>query len=479
MIFKRVLFCIPPYPNLYGLPTHPHTGIGYLSQSLNDNGIETAVVDFRLGNGYKKLSKEIRDFKPDLFGVTMMSYYHKLAYEIAGHLRQYKIPIVIGGPHVSTLKEQALEECGADFGFMMEAERSLVDFCLGKPLESISGLIYRQDGRVLQNTPRIIPDLDNVGFPKYKDVDLDAYARKRIAIISSRGCPCLCTFCPISTVMGRVYRFRSASNVFAELDYWYKMGYRDFDFQDDNFTVDKKRVYSILDAIKEAGMNDLFMQCGNGIRADVVTEELLVKMREAEFRATAIGVESANDEVLKNIKKGETLEEIEKAVKLALKAGLEVSLFFIVGLPGETLQSFKKSMDFALRYPVTTATFYNLIPFPGTELFEWVKKNNYFILQPQDYLNTIAHLEFVPIFQTPEFNAGERKKALIMGSRINLFIKKLDMRRKLGNTFIAAIAAWLIYDTFLNKIVFNLIKIKPLKRSINFILLKLRLRLNL
>ncbi|MFA6518461.1 MAG: radical SAM protein [Candidatus Shapirobacteria bacterium] len=478
-MIKKVLFCIPPFPNRYGLPTHPHTGIGYLSQSLEVNGIESRVVDFRLGNGYEILRRTIEEFKPDLFGVTVMTYYHNLAYEIVGFLKQFDKPIAVGGPHVSTLKEVAVKESGADYGFMNEAEISLVEFCKGKPLKQIDGLIYRQNKKLKINQPMIIEELDLIPFPKYKNVDMSQYTRKRVPIISSRGCPYQCIFCPISTVMGKRYRFRSAENIFSELKYWYDIGYRDFDFQDDNFTVNKERVYRLFDLIEKAKMKDLFMQCGNGIRADLSTEELLKRMKDVGFKAIAFGVETFDSEVLVRVKKGETNKQIEKAVKMALKVGLEVSLFFIVGLPGETTKTFKKSIDFALKYPISTATFYNLIPFPGTELFKWVTDNGLFILQPNNYLNTIAHLEFVPIFETKDFTAEERKKALVLGSWVNMELKRRDMTRKLGGLAIAFLLSWLIYKTFLTKVIFRMIKIGPIKRLINFVLLKLKLRLNL
>jgi radical SAM superfamily enzyme YgiQ (UPF0313 family) len=162
-----------------------------------------------------------------------------------------------------------------------------------------------------------------------------------------------------------------------------------------------------------------------------------------------------------------------------LEVGLEVSLFFIVGLPGETAISFRKSIDFARRYPVTTATFYNLVPFPGTELFDWVKNNNYFLIQPRDYLNTIAHLEFVPVFETPDFSQSERKSALEAGAKLNIQLKRRDMERKLGNTVLSKMVSWMVYESFFNKIIFAMLELKPLKQAMNFILLKLRIRFNL
>lgn len=478
-MYKRVLFCIPPFPNRYGKPTHPHTGIGYLCESLNRQGIDTAVVDLRLEGGRGRLSSKIRRFKPDLCGVTMMSYYHNLAYEVVRHLKQAGLTTAIGGPHVSTIKEKAVIDSGADFGFMMESEVSLTDLCRDKPLSEIPGLIYHSGEGVVSNQPRLIERLNDIPFPRYGDFELGSYTRKRIPIITSRGCPCLCTFCPIVTVMGRRYRLRSAQNVFEEVEHWYKRGYRDFDFQDDNFIVERKRVFELCDMLKQAGFDDLFVQCGNGLRADLAARELLLKLKECGFKATAFGVESADPDVLKRVKKGETIEQIECAVKNALDVGLEVSLFFIVGLPGETAATFQKSVDFALRYPVACATFYNLVPFPGTELFDWVKENNYFLIQPEDYLNTIAHLEFVPVFETPDFSKDERRRALETGARVNIRLKRRDMERKLGDSAFSRALSWLVYESLLNKILFAMLELKPLKQAINFILLKLRIRINL
>ena len=189
-MFKRVLFCIPPFPNKYGLPAQPHTGIGYISENLEIHGIDTQVVDLRLDGGYKELKRKICEFKPDLFGVTMMTYHHKLAYDLVDFLKTYRIPIAVGGPHVSTLKEQVLNECGAEFGFKMEAEESFMDFCLGKSYESIPGLIFRSGNGFIQNEPRSILDLDSLPFPRHQCSKLDQYGSNRRAIITSRGCPC-------------------------------------------------------------------------------------------------------------------------------------------------------------------------------------------------------------------------------------------------------------------------------------------------
>ena len=177
--------------------------------------------------------------------------------------------------------------------------------------------------------------------------------------------------------------------------------------------------------------------------------------------------------------RGETIQEIDRAVRTALEVGLEVSLFFIVGLPGETTQTFQEALDFALKYPITTATYYNLIPFPGTELFDWVKHNKYFIIQPKDYLNTIAQLEFVPVFQTPEFSAQERKVALEMGRMVNIQTKRRDMERKLGNSLISRALSWLVYGSCINMVIFAALRVKWIKQAINFVLLKLRIRFNL
>lgn len=157
-------------------------------------------------------------------------------------------------------------------------------------------------------------------------------------ILSSRGCPFSCIFCPVSLAIGKRLRVRSAGNVVDEVDYWFKIkkGYRRFSILDDNFTFYKERTIAICDEIKKRGLKNIILRCGNGIRADKVDREVLEKMKEAGFTYVSYGVESGSERVLKILKKGETIEQIENAIKTSTELGFDVTLFFVIGAPYET-----------------------------------------------------------------------------------------------------------------------------------------------
>jgi len=411
----RILLVNAEYPDSrYDYAALP-VGLGYLSETLSKNGIEHKIFDLNLGGGYEKLKKTVSSYGPDIIGYSMMSFRYKHNYSILNALKKDfpEIKIVAGGPHISTFRKNALSDCRAiDIGVMMEGEEALVEICMDKPPAGINGSIYRDgDGNIILTGQReLIRDLDRTPFPRYGKLDIDAYP-KEIAIVTSRGCPYKCIFCPIASVAGDAFRPRSAPNVLDEVEFWYKKGVRDFSIADDTFNFIRERVRAICNGIKNRGMSGLRICCGNGIRADRVDRDLLVGMKNAGFYLLAFGVESGSDKVLKTLKKGEDREKIEEAIDLACRLGFWVELFFLIGSPGETWADFEKSVKLALRYPVYDAKFYNLIPFPNTELYKWVEENDYFLISPPGYLDDVMHHVNDPIFATPELSAGERKRA--------------------------------------------------------------------
>jgi radical SAM superfamily enzyme YgiQ (UPF0313 family) len=274
-------------------------------------------------------------------------------------------------------------------------------------------------------------DLDRLPFPTYQNFELNRYVAREIGIITSRGCPYACTFCPVKTTIGRATRFREASPIVDELEYWHRQGYRDILILDDNFAMHKERVYAICDEIEQRGLTGFRFRCGNGIRADHVDFDLLKRMYDVGFRFLSFGVESANDHILQAIKKGERLARIEQAVKAACELGYDVTLFFIIGLPGETSKEAEASIRFAQQYPVFDAKFYNLIPFPNTEIYHWIKQHNYFLVPPEEYLNNASHWDTNPLFATPEFSKEARITMLKKAHSARKHIRKAAMQRKL------------------------------------------------
>ena len=430
--YRRVLLVVPGYKGSHyeyaGLPA----GMGYVSEALDRAGIEQEVVDMRLGYGYAYLKKRIQAFGPDLIGATMMSFRHKDHYDLLEKIRgDFKdIDIAVGGPHLSTFREKALESCGSiDYGFTLEGEDSVVELCSAeKEVCDIKGLLYRGPEGIMYTGDRdFILDLDSKGFPRYKFFEKDKYPNF-VSLVTSRGCPHSCIFCPVQLTIGKRLRVRSPESILQEIDHWYSKGARVFNVVDDNFTFYKDRILAICNGIKERGYTDITFSCRNGVRADTVDREMLKAMKEVGFNYLAFGVESGSDRMLDVIKKGETLEAIENAVKEACDLGYMVTLFFIMGLPTETEEDVEKSLEFAMKYPVFDVRFYNPIPFPGTELYDWVEEQGYFDEALGDYLNSFSHWVNRPVFGTPELPIKSRKE---LYSRINEKIKKHTLKTKL------------------------------------------------
>lgn len=417
MRFNRVLLIKPFFRYSHYDNVHLMAGLAYISEALGKAAIPNIVVDIGLGYDVTDLEKRISKFQPALIGITFLSFGFRGTFSlIAGIKKSFpQIPIVVGGPFVSTLRTKVLQEClNIDYGITLEGEQTIVELCHGDvPDSQIKGLLYREpSGQVVYTGDRkLIEDLDANGFPTYSRFELDKYPR-RITIVTSRGCPYQCIYCPAPLAIGDRFRMRSPNSVVDELEYWYKRGYREFEIADDNFTLQRNRVSEICDEIRRRGLSGLRISCGNGIRADRVDRGLLIQMRDVGFHYISFGVEAGNNRVLKRLKKGESIEAIERAISDACALGYRVTLFFLLGSPDETEADVEESVRLALRYPVYDVRFYNLIPFPGTELYDWVITNHYFVEQQEgyEYLNNASHWINNPIFQTPELPREERKK---------------------------------------------------------------------
>ena len=435
-MFRKVLLIAPPSSSYLGA-VRPPDGLGYLAQSLQQAGVECAVEDMRVRGSPSALRQRIHTYGPDLIGLSLVSFEYLRSYELIHDIKQScpGIPIIVGGPHVSVLGKAVLQECpDIDLGIVHEGERSLVQLCHGKvPYAEMSGLLYRRDGEVCSGpTPEPIMDLDNIAFPRHAGLDLRRYP-KEMNIVTSRGCPYRCIFCP-NSLAAKKFRARSAENVVDELEYWYSRGIKQFNVNDDNFTLVKERVYDICDEIERRKLTGLFIRCANGIRADRVDRPLLARMKEVGFKEVAFGADGGNNRVLQEIvHKGETIEDIESALRDACDLGLSVKLFIIVGHPGETMSDVEDSLALAQRYPIVWLHLNNPIPYPGTALFEWVKTHDCFVIPPEKYLNSVTEVDDTPVFETPELPLELRKQILVRCRRIEREVKRRAVERMFGN----------------------------------------------
>jgi anaerobic magnesium-protoporphyrin IX monomethyl ester cyclase len=412
MRYGKVLFVIP-HSDAEWRGIRPSLGLGYLAEALVDSGIQYDILDMNLGYKFKQLVSKINEFSPDLIGVPLISLQYLEFYQLLTQIKRVfpHVDLVVGGPHVTILREKVLQDCPViDYGVTFEGELPLVHLCNGQMrLNEIKGLLYRSDNNhsvSYTGDGEPIWDLDRLSFPRYEKFELKKYVPE-VTIYSSRGCPHQCIFCP-NRIISPHYRTRSANHVGEEMEYWYKKGFRQFNFDDDNFNYNRERVYEICTEIEKRGMKDLFLRCSNGIRADRVDRDMLKRMKEVGFHYIAFGADAGNNRMLEIVKKGETIEQIESAVKNACELGYDVKLLFVVGTPFETIQDVEDKVRLAQKYPLNDVHYYNIIPYPGTELFDWINGNNYFLIHPEEYLNDISCCENTPVFETPELPASER-----------------------------------------------------------------------
>jgi anaerobic magnesium-protoporphyrin IX monomethyl ester cyclase len=436
MRFRKVFFIIPDPKGAYGKSRHPPVGVGYLTETLTENSICCKVLDMTLGYSVDYLFSQIHKFNPDLICISMHSFRFQNVYNLIDSIKKrFQKPIAVGGPHVSLFKSEVLDCCCADFAVKNEGEIPLLRLCMGDDLAGIDGLIYRDCGVVVENRDAgFVKDLDLFPFPRYGGFQLDGYLSE-VGLISSRGCCFNCSYCPVKTSMGCSVRMRSSEKILEELVYWRSQGVRTFDFYDDAFTYDKNRIFDLCDLIEEERLSDLILRASNGIRADAVDRDLLSRMRDVGFQYINFGVESADNHVLAQAGKGETIEQIDESVGLASTMGFGVGLFFMVGLPGDTYPGFLKSVDFAKKHRIHNAFFYNIIPFPKTRLYAFLAENNYLNHLPDHYLNNYMQFDSIPLFETPEFPTNKRMKALKARKKIQHKLRLKNLPYILRNNF--------------------------------------------
>ena len=300
------------------------------------------------------------------------------------------LKIAFVGPHVTTLPEKTLRDCLAiDFIVRREFDFATVEFANGKPLADIAGISYLKDGKCIHNPDRpSIEDLDSLPdvVDVYKrDLDVRKYnvpflLYPYLSFYTTRGCPAQCTFCLWPQLLsGHPWRKRSADRVAREMakvkEYWPDLG--EVFFDDDTFNIQKARTVELCSKLKPLNMT---WSCTSRVTTDY---ETLKAQKEAGCRLLIVGYESGNAQILKNIKKGATVERARDFTRDTKKLGLVVHGDFIIGLPGETRETIEQTIKFAKELDVETIQVSLAHAYPGTELFEFAKENGFIVNSTQ------------------------------------------------------------------------------------------------
>jgi len=442
MGFRKILL----FNALYGVDYYdlasPPAGLGTIAEILEAEAVPYHVMDMNLHGHISKALRFAGEVSPDLVGISMMTLNYRENYRFMGALKKILpgIKIVVGGPHVSTYRERIFTDCpDVDFAVLEEGEETFRELAAGRPPEKIPGLIFRKGGEAVFTGKRpFLKDLDRLPFPRYRKFDLDRYYSGEIPLITSRGCPYQCTFCTVATAMGRKFRMRSPEHILEEIRYWYDRERTKFCVQDDNFTLNAQRLYALYARLKHQGLlGKIRFSLPNGIRADQASRKVLLLLKRMGVTHLGIGVEAGNDRILKTLKKNESIKIIERAIKNAVELGFHTALFFLIGAPGETVSDVEDSFHLAERYPVNLVNFYNIIPYPGTEIYDWVAANDLFLRRPEDYLNDANPFLGEPCFSTKELSAHDRRRLYKKAMKVKMRVHRRNIARRLSHLPVA------------------------------------------
>lgn len=391
---KKILFLLAASRGLYAkakvkvaVPERPSLTFATLAAPLLQQGHHVEVLDLnQVEEPRKSLEKKLEDLSPDLVGITCTTPLVDEVKNITALVKGWNphTMVVAGGPHPSAFPQETLEECALDVVCQGEGDWVVTQLAGGTDLSAISGLCYRRDGHVVAN-PRgsFIEDLDALPLPAWQLFDIKKYHTPRLtarknpvgSMETSRGCVFGCTYCN-KTVFGRTFRMKSAQRVVAEMEYMLKLGFGEIHIMDDGFTTNLRRAKQICQLIIERRLRFPWALL-NGIRVDRVDREFLEKACTAGCYEVTFGVETGDEGVLQNIQKGITLDQARQAVKWAREAGLETLTYFMIGLPGETEESMKRTIDFALELDADYSKVSILLPLPGTPLFQDFERAGY------------------------------------------------------------------------------------------------------
>lgn len=402
----KIFLIIPSQKHIYGSlqpPVQIHLGLAYIAAILQKNGYDVRIVDVDAeGLTPDKLTQRVLENRVDIVGISVATPTLNSALSVAKAIKKSSPSTitVFGGMHPSIMPIETIAHPEVDFVIKGEGELTFLGFLSAiknkYDFSSVDGLVYKKENKAIENKPRqLIENLDLLPFPSRELFNNIAYTypdslyAKTAPVITSRGCPGRCTYCNAHSIFGRKFRARSAKNVVDEIETLIKkFGIKEIHIWDDNFVTDKQRVYRIKDEIKSRRIKVKFA-FPNGIRADFLDAELIGALKEMGTYSIAIGVESANQEILNLAKKGTKIGKIIEVFELVKKARIETWAFFMFGLPGEDMASARVTIDFAKKLDPDIAKFHILKPYPGTEAYQFMLSNNF--LNSLDYDNYGIH----------------------------------------------------------------------------------------
>ncbi len=372
----------------------PPIGLAYLASVLRENGFKVKIIDNVVENlSLDEIVRRVKDC--GIIGITTTTPTFNRALEYAKKIKSAlkNVFVVLGGIHASFMPHSALRHDFVDGVCVGEGEYTLLEIAerldKGRGLKGVKGLIYRENGKIVDNGRRdFIRNLDELPFPAYDLLPLEKYSilgqrLEHFPMMSSRGCPFGCRYCSSSKFMGRIFRARSAKNVAEEMEWLVdKFKAKFIGFGDDTFTLNRKRVFEICREIRERGL-DVEWSCSS--RVDTINGEMIREMKRSGCNCIYYGVESANPKILNEFyRKRIKLEQVVDAVKKTKENEILTVCSFIIGAPMESREDILKTLKFSIKLNPDYAQYSILTPYPGTEIYEEAKEKGWLLTENFD-----------------------------------------------------------------------------------------------
>jgi radical SAM superfamily enzyme YgiQ (UPF0313 family) len=419
----RVLLLSTPHP-LEESPLPP-LSLSYLAGVLAQEAIDVKILDFLVTHyDPKKLRRELEEYRPQLVGATCVTLNYPIARRMLKVCKAFDPHIftVIGGPHVTFAPEETLlQSPWIDAVVIGEGERTLVELVRAveedKDIHHVPGIAFADEGTVIKTPPQVrIENLDQLPLPARELLPMARYRAlgTPCTVITSRGCPFRCIFCSGRQMFGPKVRFRSPGLVVDEIEKLQRdFGLAKINIVDDTFTLNHNHARAVCE---EMLRRNLKIKWSAFARVDRISEDLAQLMNRAGCEWVLFGVESADEEILRTIRKGITPDEVRRGVKIAAEAGINVFNSFILGLPGESRDTAHKSLAFGdelyQKYGAKYG-FHMLSPLPGTEIYERARHYGIRILSR----NWVRYNANEPITETPTMSTEMVKEAMSFYNR--------------------------------------------------------------
>ncbi len=412
-------------------------GLLSIASYLSNQGHDVYVYDC-LGPGVSfdidEQVKAILDYQPKIVGFSATTSSFLDAAEIAQKIKEQSLHIatVCGGVHVSALEGKLLDSYG-DFDFLCvgEGELTMAEIARGMEPAEIKGLIWRQGPRTVINQPRPqIADLDGLPFPAYeklkgfpRDYHLPLFSYVNTpgaTMITSRGCMYQCSYCDRS-VFKKGFRYNSASYIYEHMKYLRtKFGVRHINIYDDLFTADRARIVELCEKLAR---HPLGINFNCAVRVGYTDDVLLKMLKDAGCLMVSLGIESADPHILARHKSGVSLDDVRDTVRRIQTAGLRVKGLFMMGLPGETEESIRRTSDFIISLELDDMNMSKFTPFPGAPLWSTIREEGTF---NEDWrLMNCLNFVFVPNGIT-----SKEKMDLLYNEHVKRFYSDPEWRKK-------------------------------------------------